>query len=118
MDFKLKKACKDCPFRKDVNMHLRPERARQIAEDVATGNKTFTCHKTINNDARFDDGNDTGHSSRQEQHCVGALMFVEQGNHANSMVQIAERLGLYKPEEVQRDVAVFSTPDEMAKHYS
>lgn len=105
MDFKLKRACSDCPFRKDVNMHLNKNRARQIADDVANNGRTFTCHKTI------------GADSHKEQHCVGALIFSE-SNAPNQMLQVAERLGLYRPDEIDRDVSVFKTVDEMAEHYS
>lgn len=114
MDFKLKKACKDCPFRKEVNLNLTAERKRNIAESLVHGNKTFSCHKTVDYSTRFDsEGNDAQVSSKTEQHCAGALIFVEQVGTPNLMIQIAQRLGLYNPDEIDRDVDIFESVEEM-----
>ena len=105
MDFKLKRACNNCPFRKEVNMHLTPSRAEEIASVVLHEDKTFTCHKNL------------GGSKDKEQHCVGALLSIEKSGKSNSMVQIAERLGLYQPSSIIRDADVFSSVAEMREHY-
>lgn len=44
--FKLKKACKDCPFRKDKS-YLSPESIRDRINDVIKHDRSFICHKTI-----------------------------------------------------------------------
>ncbi|GAB6071566.1 hypothetical protein JCM30760_26640 [Thiomicrorhabdus hydrogeniphila] len=106
MGFKLKKACQNCPFRKDVNMQLRPERAREIASGVIHENKTFTCHKTLSDD------------KIKEQQCVGALLAVEKAGTPNQMFQIVERLGLYNSSSINRDVEVFGSVSEMEAHYA
>lgn len=48
--FKLKRPCKDCPFRKDLSPHLKgwlgKERAEGIAFDTFKTGQSFPCHKT------------------------------------------------------------------------
>lgn len=71
MDFKLKAPCGNCPFRTDKPKQkgwLGRERAKEIYEALRN-DKTFTCHKTINND---------------EQFCAGALILLE---HEETVIQ-------------------------------
>lgn len=111
MDFKLKRPCENCPFRRDRPAQkgwLGEERAREIADYVLTGNKTFICHKTL-------------HTGRESM-CAGALSMLKQADKeaspfGNQMIQVAERLGLYDPNETDTSVPVFKTSAEMAKFH-
>lgn len=48
--FNLVKACKDCPFKKGMS-YLSEEGVLERINDVRYGDKSFTCHKTIDYDA-------------------------------------------------------------------
>lgn len=91
--FRLKKVCGDCPFRCDVPFEgLSSQRVAEIAASLR-GGATFHCHKTLDYD---DEGDPVVESS---QMCAGALATMEWGREPNQAVLIAERLGLYDPDE-------------------
>ena len=91
--FRLQKVRADCPFRRDVPFHgLDTERVEEIAESLRAG-ASFHCHKTLDYDA---DGDPVVESS---QVCAGALATMEKGREPNQSMRVAERLGLYDPEE-------------------
>lgn len=94
--FRLKKVCADCPFRNDRPFPLREDRAQEIADALKMGAQ-FTCHKTIIY-GEDKEGRET-HGGKKQQFCAGALATIIKGNHANQVVQIAERLGLRDPDE-------------------
>lgn len=48
--FNLVKACKDCPFKKGMS-YLSEQGLMERINDVRFGDKSFTCHKTIDYDA-------------------------------------------------------------------
>lgn len=104
MRFNLKRPCKDCPFRKDVNLHLARGRLREITHAVIEDNKTFACHKTIQ-----------GRKREERELCAGAAIMVKKTGAANAMLQIAERFGLYNPERLVMDSPVYDTPEDMVK---
>jgi hypothetical protein len=82
--FNLKKPCKDCPFIQGstTNVTLAEGRLKEIAGSLMQG-MSFTCHKTLELE-----------SSRQE-HCAGALQYLEREEKPNQIMRIAERIGLY-----------------------
>lgn len=90
MKFDLKKPCKDCPFIKgsSTNRTLSKERLDGIVDDISNNDMTFTCHKTLNL------------PEREQQHCAGALIYLEREDNPNQMMRIAERLGLYDRREL------------------
>lgn len=52
-NFKLKSACKDCPFKKG-NGYLHPDRVKEIMSYMDE-DKTFPCHKTVIHDDGSED---------------------------------------------------------------
>lgn len=90
MKFDLKKPCKDCPFIKgsSTNLTLSEERLDDIVNDISNNDMTFTCHKTLDL------------AKSEQQHCAGALIFLEREDNPNQMMRIAERLGLYDRREL------------------
>ena len=101
MDFKLKAPCGNCPFRTDKPNQqgwLGKERATEIYEALRN-DKTFTCHKTINNN---------------EQFCAGALILLEHEQTAiqNNAIRMAERFRMYNHTEMIMDSPVFKTGTE------
>lgn len=118
MKFTLKTPCKECPFRRTMG-YLSPERAREIAENAATGNFSFSCHKTLSGQ-RVPPENHLGETvtyrpGEQDLWCAGALILGEKAGRRNRMQQIAERLGLLKPDELDMEADVYDTVEEMVK---
>lgn len=107
MDFKLKAPCGNCPFRTDKPNQqgwLGKERAKEIYEAIRN-DKTFTCHKTIDND---------------EQFCAGALILLEHEGVAiqNNAIRMAERFRMYNHTEMKMDSPVFKTGLEFIKWHN
>lgn len=103
MKFDLKRPCKECPFRHDRPGYLRAERVEEIT-NALLGGQTFQCHKTI----------DKG--TKHEQHCAGALIFLEANDRPNQMMRIMERLGAYDRTKLDMSSPVFTDADEMMDH--
>lgn len=84
MKFDMTKPCKDCPFivGSSTNTTLVEGRLDGIVEDIEKG-YTFTCHKTLEL------------PSREQQHCAGALIYLEKQDRPNQLMRIAERFGDY-----------------------
>lgn len=102
MRFNLTKPCSNCPFLKidKTKGWLRENRIIQITEDILYNNKTFTCHKTLSK------------PEREQSHCYGALVMIDNYEADNNMLRIAGRLGLYDGQPAI-DENVFKTVDDM-----
>jgi hypothetical protein len=112
--FALKQPCADCPFRCDRPAFLSPGRAEEIADALGAGS-SLNCHKTL------DYGNEKGRgeSTAKTAFCVGALVTLEKQRTPNQLMQIGERLGLYRPQEMNLDAPVYgSLPEWVAAHGS
>ncbi|TQC94701.1 hypothetical protein FK216_15575 [Moraxellaceae bacterium AER2_44_116] len=112
MKFTLSKPCANCPFRTDKPEQegwLGGERAQEIADDICNGNKTFSCHKTVEHD---EDGQAVNRMT--EIHCAGALIMLEKMGmtNENNMLRIAQRLHLYDVSTLDMDSPIFG--DESA----
>lgn len=95
--FRLNKMCEDCPFRSDKSFPLGKGRRAQIADSIRDG-AVFHCHKTVSYD---DDGE--GAIVDKSQVCAGSLRTIQEGDEPTpDIIQIAERLGLYDPERIER----------------
>ena len=110
VNFNLHTPCKDCPFRTDVKPYLRPDRVMEICANIIERQQTFACHKTTEHD---EDG-DPIHSN-DEQHCAGALVFLERLERPNQLMRIAERFGQYDRRKLDMTAPVYRTPTEMAR---
>lgn len=102
MKFDLTKPCKECPFRTDRPGYLRADRVEEIT-DALLGGQTFQCHKTIR-------------AGVEDQHCAGALVFLEANERPNQMMRIMERLGAYDRNKLDMDGPVFVDACEMMNH--
>lgn len=93
MKFDLKTPCKDCPFivGSSTNITLAEGRLDGIVEDIRA-DQTFTCHKSLELPAD------------KQQHCAGALIFLEREENPNQMMRIAERIGVYDYRKLNMDV--------------
>jgi hypothetical protein len=110
MRFEMKKPCSDCPFRKDVTPYLEYKRVIEIVNALTIENKTFACHKTVNQDKR---------EQINEQHCAGALIIMEKNKIAynNNMIRIAERLRIYNYKILDLEAPVYKNFNDMKKAY-
>lgn len=84
MNFNMTKPCVDCPFivGSRTNRTLAEGRIESIVEDIMN-DKSFTCHKTLEM------------PSRKQEHCAGALIYLEREDRPNQIMRIAERIGIY-----------------------
>ena len=65
------------------------------------------CHKTI--------------GLKHKSHYAGALILYEYGKiapHTNSLIQIAERLGMYEPSKLDESIECFHTQEDFVNHHS
>lgn len=110
--YALKGPCADCPFRTSLPIPLHPSRAAEIAHSLRAG-ESFTCHKTVVYSDDLGDGVgevDDRHAGARE--CGGAMAVLERQGIPNQGMRIAERLGLYEPEQIDADAPVFDSLDE------
>lgn len=89
MRFTLKKACKECPFRRAPGaVRLVEDRIYEITDNLLRGAGMFQCHKTVK---RNDE--DEAVMSRTDQFCFGALAFAYKNDEVGQLIRIAERTG-------------------------
>ncbi|MEC0225926.1 hypothetical protein [Paenibacillus alba] len=91
MRFNLRRPCKDCPFIQGsrTNTTLAEGRIESIVSDLMDG-MTFACHKTIE------------FKSSEQEHCAGALQYLEREERPNQLMRIAERIGLYDHRKLEQ----------------
>lgn len=96
MNFNMKKPCKDCPFvpGSSANVTLEVGRIESIVSELRA-DRTFTCHKTL------------GHVAKQE-HCAGAMIFLEREDRPNQKMRIAERFKMYDRNGLDMDAEIIS----------
>lgn len=119
MKFTLVRPCPKCPFRNDcLPGWLGEARAAEIVHSILFGDKTFACHETTSFEE--DDDGERYAPDGSEQHCVGAMLLVEKESAANSMLQIAERMGLRDPDVIDPAAAelVFDSEADFISHHT
>lgn len=112
MKFTLKKACKECPFRKSNPGFLGKERAKEIADGIFSGH-SFTCHKTNSFDSRGDTI-----ETWESQHCLGATILLLNNNHVNKALRLAEVFGWIDLNKVNKDKDIFENKQQFIDHHS
>lgn len=108
MKFGLVRPCEKCPFRTDCSAGWLDHRIMSLATDIFEGNKSFTCHETLNKAHK---------SHKNSHHCAGALIMIEKLKIPNSVIQIAERFKLYNPRNLDLNAPVFKTIGELIDHH-
>lgn len=115
MRYDLKRPCPKCPFRTDIPGYLRPERCTEIAESLARGAE-FPCHETTV-EIEAEDGNDRAPTA-DSQFCAGALLLMEAAETPNQIMRVAERIGRYDPEKMDRSAPVARSFIEFRQHHA
>jgi len=90
MKYSMTGPCDACPFLNTPNMK-RGFTLRRLKEFASS---EFPCHKTADV-VDDDDGSSEFQATKNSLHCAGALIFNEKRGHANQMMRICERLGMY-----------------------
>lgn len=92
MKYSMSTPCDHCPFRKDIEGYLRPDRVCEICESLFRG-QSFPCHKTTES-IEDDDGDGDREATEDSQECAGAAIFLAYQGKSTQMSRIAERLGM------------------------
>lgn len=95
MKFDMKTPCNACPFIRGsiTNTSLAEGRIEEIV-DAIRHEATFTCHKTLQL------------PKEDQQHCAGAMIFLEKEERPNQMMRIMGRLRLYDHKKLDMDADV------------
>lgn len=116
MKFGLIRPCPSCPYRTDIRPFLTRSGAREIASAILAG-KVFVCHQTTSDDG-YDEDDEYTHTG-EEHACAGALLVLERmgvldrmGVGTHDALQLAERLGLFARDRLDRSVPVYDALDE------
>lgn len=113
MNFTLRKPCKQCPFRTDIETNygwLGGDRALEIAHSLS--HSVFPCHKTTR-----DDGED-GERSHSENACYGALVFAKKIDYfyTNFVINFAVMSQMLKdPESYRENLPIVSSIQEFSE---
>jgi len=96
MNFNLKQPCKDCPFipGSSTNTTLAEGRIESIVSDLRA-DRGFICHKTLDHVVK-------------NEHCAGAMIFLEREDRPNQLMRVAERLGIYDRNGLNMDAEIIS----------
>lgn len=116
MKFDLKSPCGTCPFRTDrPPFGLNADRVRGILG----GGKgkthwpasSFLCHSTLNYDRNDGDAS----VPPDAQHCAGVMIILARENRFNDVMQVASRLGVFDPDQLDMEAPVYATTDAAIK---
>ena len=123
IEFKLKKPCSNCPFRKDsLKGWLGEARATQIAKDVILGDQTFACHKTVNYEAWQEQQEEDEEDYRfvgGEQFCAGALALeMKCNNGGNFAIRLARMGKMFDYHQLKAIDLVFENTEQFIEHHS
>jgi len=108
--------CSNCPFLKMGGVRVRTARMNLILRG-----STFSCHKTVDYDAREENGDDDSDDEdnrlsapgKDEAVCGGFLIFNDKQQTDTQMMRIAQRLGMYNPADSKQRDKVFDTRSEL-----
>lgn len=121
MFFNLRKPCPHCPFRSDGSGYLHPERAREIAKGLKSGD-WFACHHTTEMVEDETGEEDLGCVSTSE-HCAGAMILLEKIDRPSTAMQLSERLryppeGFYDRSKLDMDSPVVDSLEAFVEHHA
>ena len=114
MNFTLRKPCKHCPFRSDLQLNhgwLGEQRAAEIAYSIE--DYAFPCHKTTNRGDEEDlDDLEVVQNAKHEQLCYGAAVIMQKEGvfESNRMIQFARRFNMIDADkEYEENLPVFDS---------
>jgi hypothetical protein len=101
MNYTMTTPCEACPFLKGSGF--------TYDSLVAHSSGEFACHKACKVDE--DEGTFVPRNDNTP-HCAGALIFNELRSAPHQMARICERLGLYKPHNLNMKAKIGSRPSD------
>lgn len=99
--FRLKKPCKNCPFRREGGIELRPGRLEQIVKNLLENDHdSFVCHKTVDysNEERWDE-NGRYEMTQRESMCAGAAALLMKRGRPTVGMRLAFLTGSASPDD-------------------
>jgi hypothetical protein len=111
MQFKIKRPCEHCPFRKDRAPFLNTERAADLRDELRDDTRWFACHETT--------GVKSGRRIKPENQsqCAGSMMVLHREGRPNVAMRLALLFNLITIEDLSAPAPVFKNLDEFAKHH-
>lgn len=97
--YRVLKPCSNCPFMDDgKKIHLQKGRVDSIKDElIKHPDNSFTCHKTFYN---LDvDMNEVTDYKQSRKMCAGAYLYLKSIKKPNTMMVLAQRLGIENWEE-------------------
>lgn len=114
MKFDLTSPCNECPFRNDgVPFGLAEERVWEILggnDAHPWPTPSFPCHKTLH----YDNGG-KGRAHYKSQQCAGVMIILTRENRLNDILQVAERLGVWRRSDLDMTSPVYASAAEAAR---
>jgi hypothetical protein len=92
----MKKPCKGCPFSKETEPYLTPERGAELAYSTLNPYNTFPCHKTVSYD---EDGE--GYEVADLSKAIPCAGFLSMQSRYNPSMRLP--LGFIPSDEVYED---------------
>ena len=120
--FKLKKPCKNCPFRNDLGREYRGwlNRSCEGIKDSLIYGKTFTCHKTTSSNDEEEEDYKNRKIQKGEQFCAGALILMHKSGDAKrsrSIMQATHIFRLLDSKQLDMNAPVFNNFDEFIEFH-
>jgi hypothetical protein len=101
VNYRLTTPCDQCPYLKGSGFTWASLKAHASGE--------FPCHKASDLSG---DGFFVEKEGQKTPHCAGALIFLEKQKKPHQMMRICERLGLYKPANLDLAAPVVTSPKD------
>lgn len=116
MRFDLRRPCPQCPFRTDLDFHLRPGRVEDILRGIIEDHASFPCHKTLDYGDEESLIQGQWHTEKTQQ-CAGAMIFLLKYASPNLPMRVASIVGWLDLDALDLDAPVFDTREGMIEHY-
>jgi hypothetical protein len=101
MKYSMTTPCDHCPFLDTPQM----KRGFKLSRLKAFAESEFPCHQTADT-VEDEDGFSEYRANDKSVHCAGALIFNEKRGHANQMMRICKRLGIYDASKLNMEAKV------------
>ena len=108
--FSLKRPCKDCPFRRDVESYLHPAWAERMVRELDEGTPFF-CHN-------FSTVPGYHVTDRRARYCAGHQLWALAQDRLPQTNVLAHALGLWSPTQLDAGaVPVIGSAQELLEHH-
>lgn len=120
MNLNVRKPCKNCPFRKQGAIELRPGRVDAIARDlIADDTATFPCHKTLHLSVERPQRERSTVLERgpargmDESACAGAMVFLLAAGQPNVAMRLGAALKMLSIEDLEQQIPDVIEPNSL-----